>query len=293
MFTGSFVALITPMNDNGEVDYPSLEKLVDFHIQNGSHGIVSVGTTGESATLPFSEHIEVVRRTVEYAQGKIPIIAGSGANSTSEAIFLSEKMSDTGIEGFLSVVPYYNKPQQKGMIAHFTAIADATDLPVLLYNVPSRTVADMLPQTVAELSSHPNIVGLKDATGDLERLKATQKLVSDDFLLLSGDDETGCEFLANGGHGVISVTANIVPKQMADMCNAALAKNFQLSEQINKQIVELHSALFIEPNPVLPKWALYKMGLTNSAFLRLPLVGSELASQNHIEQVMRSSGVLF
>jgi 4-hydroxy-tetrahydrodipicolinate synthase len=293
MFTGSFVALITPMNDNGKIDYPSLEDLVDFHIQNGSHGIVSVGTTGESATLPFSEHIEVVRRTVEYAQGKIPIIAGSGANSTSEAIFLSEKMSDTGIEGFLSVVPYYNKPQQKGMIAHFNAIADATDIPVLLYNVPSRTVVDMLPQTVAELSCHPNIVGLKDATGDLERLKATQKLVSDDFLLLSGDDETGCEFLANGGHGVISVTANIVPKQMADMCNAALAKNFQLSEKINKQIVELHSALFIEPNPVLPKWALYKMGLTNSAFLRLPLVGSELASQNHIEQVMRSSGVLF
>jgi 4-hydroxy-tetrahydrodipicolinate synthase len=293
MFTGSFVALITPMHDNGQIDYPSLEKLVDFHIQNGSHGIVSVGTTGESATLPFSEHIEVVRRTVEYANGKIPIIAGSGANSTSEAIFLSEQMSSTGIEGFLSVVPYYNKPQQKGMVAHFTAIADATDLPVLLYNVPSRTVADMLPETVAELASHPKIVGLKDATGDIERLKVTQKLVSDDFVLLSGDDLTGCEFLANGGHGVISVTANIVPKQMADMCNAALAKNFQLAEKINKQIVGLHSALFVEPNPVLPKWALHKMRLTNSAFLRLPLIESELASQNHIEQVMRSSGVLF
>jgi 4-hydroxy-tetrahydrodipicolinate synthase len=292
MFTGSFVALITPMYDNGQIDYPSLEKLVDFHIQNGSHGIVSVGTTGESATLPFSEHVEVVRRTVEFAQGKIPIIAGSGANSTSEAIFLSEQMSGTGIKGFLSVVPYYNKPQQKGMVAHFNAIADATDLPVLLYNVPSRTVADMLPETVAELSTHPKIVGLKDATGDIARLKATQKLVSKDFVLLSGDDLTGCEFLANGGHGVISVTANIVPKQMADMCNAALAKDFQLAEKIDKQIAPLHSALFVEPNPVLPKWALHKMGLTNSAFLRLPLVESELASQNHIEQVMRSSGVL-
>ena len=292
MFTGSIVALITPMYDDGQIDYSSLKALVDFHIRNGSHGIVSVGTTGESATLPFSEHIEVVRRTVEYAQGKIPIIAGSGANSTSEAIFLSEQMSDTGIKGFLSVVPYYNKPQQKGMVAHFKAIADATDLPVLLYNVPSRTVADMLPETVAELATHPKIVGLKDATGDISRLKATQKLVSDDFVFLSGDDLTGCEFLANGGHGVISVTANIVPKQMADMCNAALAKDFQLAEKIDKQITGLHTALFFEPNPVLPKWVLHKMGLTNSAFLRLPLVESELASQNHIEQVMRSSGVL-
>ena len=292
MFTGSFVALITPMYDNGQIDYPSLESLVDFHIQNGSHGIVSVGTTGESATLPFSEHVEVVRRTVEYAQGRIPVVAGSGANSTSEAIFLSEQMADTGIGGFLSVVPYYNKPQQRGMVAHFNAVADATDLPVLLYNVPSRTVVDMLPETVAELSTHPKIVGLKDATGDISRLKAIQKLVNEDFLLLSGDDLTGCEFLANGGHGVISVTANVAPKQMADMCNASRLNDFLLAEKIDKQIFGLHSALFIEPNPVLPKWALHKMGLINSSFLRLPLVESELASQNHIEQVMRNSGVL-
>jgi 4-hydroxy-tetrahydrodipicolinate synthase len=292
MFTGSFVALITPMYDNGQIDYPALKALVDFHIQNGSHGIVSVGTTGESATLPFSEHIEVVRRTVEYAQGKIPVIAGSGANSTSEAIFLSQQISTTGVQGFLSVVPYYNKPQQKGMVAHFKAIADATDLPVILYNVPSRTVADMLPETVAELAKHPKIVGLKDATGDIARLKATQPLVADDFVMLSGDDDSSCEFLANGGHGVISVTANIAPKQMADMCNAAAAKDVEIAKQINSKISQLHSSLFIEPNPVLPKWALYKMGLTNSAFLRLPLVESELESQNTIEQVMRSSGVL-
>jgi 4-hydroxy-tetrahydrodipicolinate synthase len=165
-------------------------------------------------------------------------------------------------------------------------------LPVLLYNVPSRTVADMLPETVAELSAHPKIVGLKDATGDITRLKATQKLVSSDFLLLSGDDLTGCKFLANGGHGVISVTANVAPRQMADMCNAALLKDFLLAEKIDNQILGLHSALFIEPNPVLPKWALHKMGLINSAFLRLPLIESELASQNRIEQVMRSSGVI-
>ncbi|MGS2719956.1 4-hydroxy-tetrahydrodipicolinate synthase [Paraglaciecola aestuariivivens] len=292
MFTGSYVALITPMYENGQVDYSSLKKLVEFHIENGSDGIVSVGTTGESATLPFEEHIEVVSKTVEYAQGKIPIVAGSGANSTDEAIFLSQEMAETGIKGFLSVVPYYNKPQQKGMIAHFHAVADATDLPVILYNVPSRTVADMLPETVAELAKHPKIVGLKDATGDIERLLETQKLVGPDFLMLSGDDQTSCEFLAKGGHGVISVTANIAPKQMADMCKASRNKDFALASKINQQIAELHTGLFIEPNPVLPKWALFKMGLTSSAFLRLPLVESELASQNYIEQVMRSSGVL-
>ncbi|MEP0357149.1 MAG: 4-hydroxy-tetrahydrodipicolinate synthase [Paraglaciecola sp.] len=292
MFTGSFVALITPMFDSGEIDYPSLKHLVEFHIENGSHGIVAVGTTGESATLPFSEHIEVVRKTVEYAQGKIPVIAGSGANSTEEAIFLSTQMAETGIQGFLSVVPYYNKPQQKGMVAHFKAVADATDLPVLLYNVPSRTVADMLPETVAELASHPKIVGLKDATGDISRLKETQALVPEGFVLLSGDDSTGCEFLENGGHGVISVTANIAPKQMSEMCNAAKNKDIALAKKIDKQIEGLHTALFIEPNPVLPKWALFKMGKTNSAFLRLPMVESELESQKHIEDVMRSSGVL-
>lgn len=292
MFTGSYVALVTPMDHRGAIDYTSLKKLVDFHIKNGSHGLIAVGTTGESATLPFDEHIEVVKRVVEFAGGKIPVLAGSGANSTSEAIFLSEQMANTGIDGFLSVVPYYNKPQQKGMVAHFKAIADATDLPVLLYNVPGRTVADMLPETVAELATHPKIVGLKDATGDIARLKQTQALVPDDFLFLSGDDVTSCEFLLAGGHGVISVSANIVPKQMAQMCEAALAGDMAKAKQIDSQIAALHTALFIEPNPVLPKWALYKMGLIQTAFLRLPLIESELESQIHIEQVMRSSGVL-
>ncbi|MFT4939061.1 MAG: 4-hydroxy-tetrahydrodipicolinate synthase [Paraglaciecola sp.] len=292
MFTGSFVALITPMDEKGDIDYPSLRNLVEFHIANGTHGLVSVGTTGESATLPFSEHVEVVKRTVEFAAGRIPVIAGSGANSTAEAIVLSAQMAGTGIDGFLSVVPYYNKPQQKGIVAHFSAIADATDLPVILYNVPSRTVVDMLPETVAELSKHPKIVGLKDATGDIQRLKSTQKLVSDDFVMLSGDDLSSCDFLAAGGHGVISVTANIVPKQMAQMCNAALSGDFITARKIDQQISDFHTALFIEPNPVMPKWALCKMGLISSANLRLPLVGSELDSQLHIEQVMRNSGVL-
>ncbi|RDV27318.1 4-hydroxy-tetrahydrodipicolinate synthase [Alteromonas aestuariivivens] len=287
MFTGSYVALITPMNDQGEIDYAALEKLVQFHIEQGTHGIVSVGTTGESATLPFEEHIDVVKRTVAMVGGKIPVIAGSGANSTAEAIFLSEQMAGLGVDGFLSVVPYYNKPQQAGMIAHFNAIADATDVPVLLYNVPGRTVADMLPETVAELAKHKNIVGLKDATGDIDRLKQTQALVEDDFLLLSGDDASSCEFLCEGGHGVISVTANLVPNAMARMCDAALNKEFDQCRRINSEIELLHDALFVEPNPVMPKWALYKMGLIQSAVLRLPMVLPELASQKHIEDILK------
>ena len=292
MFKGSYVALITPMDDSGKLDYQSLKKLVDFHIENGTHGLVSVGTTGESATLPFDEHIEVVKRTVEFADGKIPVIAGSGANSTEEAIFLSEQLANTGIAGFLSVVPYYNKPQQRGMVAHFKAIADATDLPVLLYNVPGRTVADMLPETVAELASHPNIVGLKDATGDLQRLADTKALVPADFVILSGDDPSSCEFLCAGGDGVISVTANIAPAAMAQMCDAALAGDFEKARAADASVAELHNALFIEPNPVMPKWALCRMGLTQSAQLRLPLVLPELNSQTALEQVMNKTGLL-
>lgn len=291
MFKGSYVALVTPMNDQGQIDYGNLERLISFHVKNGTHGIVSVGTTGESATLPFDEHIEVVKKTVEFADGAIPIIAGSGANSTAEAIFLSEQLSQTGITGFLSVVPYYNKPQQRGIVAHFNAIAEATDLPVLLYNVPGRTVADMLTETVAELSEHKNIVGLKDATGDLQRLKETLAVVDEDFVLLSGDDPTSCDFLKAGGHGVISVTANVVPAQMAKMCEAANRGDHQLASDINSEIDEFHTSLFIEPNPVMPKWVLYKMGLLDSANLRLPLVLPELASKNEIEQVMSRIGV--
>ena len=292
MFTGSYVALVTPMFDDGEIDYAALRELVDFHIQQGTHGIVSVGTTGESATLPFDEHIEVVKQTVAAAAGRTKIIAGSGANSTSEAIFLSEQMAGLGIDGFLSVVPYYNKPQQKGMIAHFEAIADATDLPVILYNVPGRTVADMLPETVAVLAKHPKIVGLKDATGNIARLKATQALVDDDFMLLSGDDASSCEFLCEGGHGVISVTANIVPGAIAQMCNAALAGDFARCRELNASIEKLHTALFIEPNPVIPKWALYKMGLMKSPFLRLPMVLREVASQKSIEALLNEYALI-
>ncbi|BFT30438.1 4-hydroxy-tetrahydrodipicolinate synthase [Alteromonas sp. D210916BOD_24] len=292
MFTGSYVALVTPMFQNGDIDYKSLEKLVKFHVEQGTHGIVSVGTTGESATLPFDEHVNVVKETVAMASGAIPVIAGSGANSTAEAIFLTEQLGSVGIDGFLSVVPYYNKPQQAGMVAHFNAIADASDLPVILYNVPGRTVADMLPQTVAELAKHKNIVGLKDATGSIARLKETQPLVPDDFVLLSGDDATSCEFMCEGGHGVISVTANIVPKAIAQMCESALNKDFDKCREIDSTIKLLHSELFIEPNPVMPKWALYKMGMMESAVMRLPMVLPELSSQKRIEELLKKYALI-
>jgi 4-hydroxy-tetrahydrodipicolinate synthase len=292
MFKGSYVALITPMLPDGKVDVTSLKRLVEFHLLNGTHGIVAVGTTGESATLPFKEHINVVKLIIELVDKKIPVIAGSGANSTTEAIFLSEQMSGLGVDGFLSVVPYYNKPQQAGMVAHFNAIADATDIPLILYNVPGRTVADMLPETVAELSKHKNIVGIKDATGDLSRLAQTRSLVSADFLFFSGDDESGCNFMCNGGDGVISVTANITPKIMSDMCEAVLRGELQLAQQLNEQVIDLHRVLFVEPNPVMPKWALYKMGLINDAFLRLPMVLPELNSKKAIEDTLSALNLI-
>lgn len=292
MFKGSFVALITPMLANGDVDYPSLNRLVEFHISAGTDGIVSVGTTGESATLSFAQHIDVVKATVAAVAGRCRIVVGSGANSTEESLFLQTKTQDLGIDGFLSVVPYYNKPQQRGMVAHFTVLADAAKVPVILYNVPGRTVADMLPETVAILAQHPNIIGIKDATGDMQRLKDTQSLVAPDFLILSGDDATGCEFMNLGGHGVISVTANIVPKQMKMMCDAALSGNIQAAKQIDDGIVRLHLDLFIESNPVIPKWALYKMGLISSPELRLPLVQAELSSQSLIEQTLKDYQLL-
>jgi len=293
MFQGSIVAIVTPMLENGEVDYSSLQQLVDFHIRSGTHGIVAMGTTGESATLPVDEHVQVVKKIVEYAAGKIPVIAGSGANSTAEAIELSLAMATTGVDGFLSVVPYYNKPQQRGMVAHFEAIADATDLPVLLYNVPGRTVADMLPETVAVLAKHPKIVGIKEATGELQRVKKLRELTGDDFILLSGDDETAQAFMQEGGQGVISVTANVAAKQMADMCDLALEGKHDKAKAVNQQIAPLHQALLIEPNPVMPKHCLYKMGMMQASTLRLPLVEAELESQKTIEQVMRDLDIAF
>ncbi|MGQ8363738.1 4-hydroxy-tetrahydrodipicolinate synthase [Glaciecola sp. 1036] len=292
MFKGSYVALVTPMLEDGTIDNASLQKLVEFHIENGTDGIVAVGTTGESATLPMEEHIDVVKQITDYTAGAVPVLAGNGANATDEAIYLSKQMEHLPIAGFLSVVPYYNKPQQTGMIAHFNAIADATDLPLLLYNVPGRTVADMKTETVVSLAKHQNIVGLKDATGNLARLHEERAALGKDFLLLSGDDATGCSFMCQGGDGVISVTANIVPDKMATMCKLSLAGEFDKAKAVDDEIAGLHHDLFIEPNPVVPKWALYKMGLMSSPVLRLPMVQPELSTQNVIEQRLSKLGLI-
>lgn len=292
MFKGSIVALITPMQPSGEVDYASLQRLVQFHVENGTDAIVSVGTTGESATLPVSEHVEVVKRTVEFCEGNIPVIAGTGANSTDEAIELGKMMEGLGVSGLLSVVPYYNKPQQRGMIEHFNAIADAAKNPVILYNVPSRTVADLSNDSVVTLSAHSNIIGIKDATGDLARLTDLKSRVPNEFALYSGDDPSGCEFLCHGGHGVISVTSNVAPALMSKMCQATAAGDFAFAREINAKLVELHTTLFIEPNPVIPKWALYKMGLAEYPTLRLPMVEPESTSQATIESLLQGMGIL-
>ena len=287
MFKGSFVAIVTPMLENGDVDFDSLEALVEWHIEQGTHGIVSVGTTGESATLSFAQHIAVIKATVKAIAGRCMCLAGSGANSTEEAIYLQDQISNHGVDGFLSVVPYYNKPQQAGLLAHFTALADAAKLPIILYNVPSRTVVDMSDEVVAKLAEHPMIVGIKDATGDLSRLTNLQALCPDDFLILSGDDSTGAQFMAQGGHGVISVTANIVPNKMKLMCEAALSGNINDALALDASIAKLHTELFLEANPVLAKWCLYKMGKITTPTLRLPLVLPELISQSTIEATLK------
>lgn len=291
MFHSSIVALVTPMSADQDVDYSALKRLVDFHIENGTQAIISVGTTGESSTLSFEEHIKVVEKTIEYGNGRVPIIAGTGANSTHEAIYFSKLLEKSGAAAFLSVVPYYNKPEQKGLVAHFEAIADSTTVPIILYNVPGRTVTDLLPETVAILAKHPNIIGLKDATGDIEVLKKLKSLVDDDFLLFSGDDNSSLEFMLLGGDGVMSVTANIVPNDIRKICDAAKAGDETTATQINERIKELHTLLFVESNPVLPKYCLHEMGLIETTKVRLPLVEAELVNQKKLKAVLSRLGI--
>jgi 4-hydroxy-tetrahydrodipicolinate synthase len=280
------------MTANGQVDYPTLEKLVEFHVQAGTHGIVAVGTTGESATLPVDEHVKVVETVVKVVKGRIAVIAGNGANSTAESIELSKRMAHSGIDAFLSVTPYYNKPSQLGLIKHFEAIADSSEIPQILYNVPGRTAVDMLPPAVAELSKHERIIGIKEATGDIERLIEIKNLVADDFSLLSGDDASSLDFLKAGGHGVISVTANIAASEIAQICDLAQAGKFDEAKVIDDKIQVLHDKLFIESNPVPVKWALYRMGLIPESVFRLPLLNPEPNSQLVIEQALQQSGFL-
>lgn len=291
MFRGSIVALITPMFEDGRVDEVRLEHLVGFHIQQGTSAIVSMGTTGESATLDESEHCDVIRKTVSYAAGRIPIIAGTGANSTTEAISLTRCAGDAGADAALLVTPYYNKPTQEGLYLHFKAVAEAVDMPQILYNVPGRTACDMLPETVARLAEIENIVGIKEATGDLERFARLQALCGEGFAIYSGDDATACELMLRGGHGDISVTANVAPRLMRDLCDAALAGDRETAEAINRRLDPLHRDLFVQSNPIPVKWAVAELGLAERG-IRLPLTWLTEDAQPVVRAAMRFAGVI-
>lgn len=291
MFRGSMVALVTPMHPDGSVDYDSLNKLVEFHIENGTSAIISMGTTGESATLDEKEHCEVIRRTVEMVNDRIPVIAGTGANSTTEAISLTKCAMKVGADACLLVTPYYNKPTQEGLYLHHKLIAESVPIPQILYNVPGRTAVDMLPETIARLSKISNIIGVKEATGDLSRLTEIRELCGDNFDIYSGDDATGTEFMLQGGNGVISVSNNIAPKAMSEMCEAALNGDRAKAEELNLPLLGLHNDLFVEANPIPVKWALTEMGMM-PAGIRLPL--TPLSDQYHetLRVAMRKAGVL-
>ncbi|MGR5050444.1 4-hydroxy-tetrahydrodipicolinate synthase [Photobacterium damselae subsp. damselae] len=292
MFSGSIVALITPLDAAGEVDYDNLRSLVEYHIAAGTKAIVAVGTTGESATLTVDEHIKVVLKTIEFANGRIPVIAGSGANATHEAVTMVKLFAGTGVAACLSVTPYYNKPTQEGLYLHYKAIAEATEIPQILYNVPGRTGVDLLPETVARLAKLDNIIGIKDATADLARVKKTRELCGPDFIQLSGDDATGIEFMAEGGHGVISVTTNIAAKEMAAMYQFALDGDFEQAQYINQQLMPLHEKLFVEANPIPVKWAALQLGMINNGTLRLPLTELSATAQPVVKQALKDANLL-
>jgi 4-hydroxy-tetrahydrodipicolinate synthase len=277
---GSLVALVTPMIPNGDVDYEALESLIDWHIEKGTNGIVSVGTTGESATVNIKEHLEVISHTVKYVNSRIPVIAGTGANSTSEAIELTMESKQMGADFSLLVTPYYNKPNQNGLIQHYTKIANEVDLPQILYNVPSRTACDLKPSSVRILSEHKNIVGIKEAVGDPKRIDDLIQISSnnEDFLLYSGDDPSFLSMLKKGGDGVISVAANVVPEYISDICSSAFEEKFDIAEELDNKLSTLYELLFIESNPIPVKWMLYKMELIQKS-IRLPLI--ELDKKYH------------
>lgn len=290
MFHGSMVALVTPMHTDGSIDYEGLARLVEFHIENKTDVIVSMGTTGESATLGDEEHIQVVRRTVELVKGRIPVIAGTGSNCTREATQLTQAAMEAGADACLLVTPYYIRPTQEGLFQHYKAVADAVAIPQILYNVPGRTAVDLLPETVARLASIPNIVGIKEATGDLGRVKRLLSLCGDQLDLYSGDDLTAREFMLLGGKGNISVTANVVPRAMHDMCAAALAGDATLSAELDGPLQGLHNNLFLEANPIPVKWAVARMGLIEPN-IRLPLTELSKEHHNKVSDAMCQAGV--
>lgn len=288
---GSIVALVTPMHADGAVDWERLRKLVDWHVSQGTDAIVAVGTTGESATLGFEEHDLVVREVISAAAGRLPVIAGTGANSTEEAIRLTRDAHRDGADACLLVTPYYNKPTQQGLYLHHKAIAEAVAIPQLLYNVPGRTACDMLPETVERLSRVPNIIGIKEATGNIERIRDIRRRCGDDFLIFSGDDATAVDAMLAGAHGDISVTANVAPAAMAAICDAALAGDVALARQLDEKVSVLHRDLFLEANPIPVKWALYRMGLIDSG-IRLPLTPLSDAAREVLEASLRQCGLL-
>ena len=292
LFHGSIVAIVTPMDSHGEVDYNSLQKLVEYHVAAGTDAIVSVGTTGESATLSIDENVKTILKTLEFADGRIPVIAGTGANATSEAITMTKLLNDSGVAGCLTVVPYYNKPTQEGMYQHFKAIAESTDIPQILYNVPGRTGSDMQPETVARLAKIDNIVGIKEATGDVSRVQKIKQLAGKDFIVLSGDDATALEAMRLGAEGVISVTNNVAAAEMAKMCHLAAAGKFDEAEVINQRLMALHNDLFVESNPIPVKWACYKLGLIPEATLRLPLTVLSEGAQPKVLAALKAANLL-
>ncbi len=289
--TGSIVALVTPMQDDGSVDYPALRKLIDWHIAEGTDCIGVVGTTGESPTVNVEEHCEIIRVSVEQAAGRVPVMAGCGANSTSEAIELARFAKKVGADSQLQVVPYYNKPTQEGQYLHFKAIAEAVELPLVLYNVPGRSVADMAHDTVMRLAQVPGIVGIKEATGNIERAQWLIKEAPKGFAIYSGDDPTAVALMLCGGHGNVSVTANVAPRLMHELCTAAIAGNVQRAMEIQFKLLPLHKALFVESNPIPVKWAVSRMGLCKDA-LRLPLTVLTQDNRPMLERVMRATGLI-
>lgn len=284
MLRGSLVAIVTPMFEDGRLDIPSLSALIDFHIEQGTDGIVIVGTTGESPTVDFDEHCLLIQTAVEQVNGRVPVIAGTGANSTKEAIVLTQKAKELGADACLLVAPYYNKPTQEGLYQHFKAVADAVSIPQILYNVPGRTGCDLTNDTTLRLAEHPNIVGIKDATGGLERGTDLLLRAPKDFAVYSGDDATSAALMLMGGQGVISVTANVAPKLMHEMCVTAMAGDVATTREINAKLFALHQKLFVEANPIPVKWVLAEMGLIKTG-IRLPMVN--LSAQYH--DVLRSA----
>ncbi|MGD9869660.1 MAG: 4-hydroxy-tetrahydrodipicolinate synthase [Thauera sp.] len=290
MITGSLVAIVTPMQDDGSLDFPRLRSLIDWHIAEGTDGIVIVGTTGESPTVNVDEHCELIRAAVAHVAGRVPVIAGTGANSTAEAVELARFASEAGVDAHLSVVPYYNRPTQEGLYRHYRSIAEAVDLPLILYNVPGRTVADLANDTVLRLAEIPNIVGLKDATGSLDRACDLVERAPAGFGLYSGDDMSSAAFLMLGGHGVISVTANVAPRAMHQLCAAAAAGDMRTLRETNAALTGLHRDLFCEANPIPVKWAVARMGLIGYG-LRLPLTPLSEALHERVLKAMRKAGI--